>query len=68
MADKPKRWIWLDLEMTGLDVPSNRILEIATLVTDTELNILAEGHPSAGSTPSGDGCLVYPATCQIWPF
>ncbi len=35
--------IWLDLEMTGLEVESERILEIATIVTDPHLNILAEG-------------------------
>jgi oligoribonuclease len=35
--------IWLDLEMTGLDPDYNRIIEIATVVTDANLNILAEG-------------------------
>jgi oligoribonuclease len=35
--------IWIDLEMTGLDPDSDSIIEIATLVTDTDLNILAEG-------------------------
>lgn len=35
--------IWLDLEMTGLDPEKDRILEIATLITDSRLNILAEG-------------------------
>ncbi|AFL75894.1 oligoribonuclease [Thiocystis violascens] len=35
--------IWLDLEMTGLDPFQDRILEIATIVTDTQLRILAEG-------------------------
>lgn len=35
--------IWLDLEMTGLDPDRDTILEIATLVTDKELNVLAEG-------------------------
>ena len=34
---------WIDLEMTGLDVEKDVILEIAVLVTDDELNILAEG-------------------------
>ena len=35
--------IWIDLEMTGLDPDADSILEIATLVTDKELNVLAEG-------------------------
>jgi oligoribonuclease len=35
--------IWVDMEMTGLDSGRDQILEIATLVTDTDLNILAEG-------------------------
>lgn len=35
--------IWIDLEMTGLDSNLNRILEIATIVTDNQLNILSEG-------------------------
>ncbi|MEH6469878.1 MAG: oligoribonuclease [Halopseudomonas sp.] len=35
--------IWIDLEMTGLDPEQERIIEIATLVTDAELNIIAEG-------------------------
>ncbi len=35
--------VWLDLEMTGLEPARDHILEIATLVTDTQLNVLAEG-------------------------
>lgn len=35
--------VWLDLEMTGLEPAADHILEIATLVTDSHLNILAEG-------------------------
>lgn len=35
--------IWIDLEMTGLDPEQERIIEIATIVTDKDLNILAEG-------------------------
>lgn len=35
--------IWIDLEMTGLTPEHDRILEIATIVTDSELTILAEG-------------------------
>lgn len=35
--------IWLDLEMTGLDTDNDLIIEIATIVTDSQLNVLAEG-------------------------
>lgn len=35
--------IWLDLEMTGLDPEIDHIIEIATIVTDAHLNIIAEG-------------------------
>ena len=35
--------VWIDLEMTGLDPASDSIIEIATLVTDSQLNLLAEG-------------------------
>ena len=42
-ADKSNRLIWIDLEMTGLDTVNDSILEIATIVTDSELEVLAEG-------------------------
>lgn len=35
--------IWIDLEMTGLDTVNDQIIEIATIVTDKDLKILAEG-------------------------
>jgi len=41
--DEQDRLIWIDLEMTGLDPDRDRILEIATLVTDAQLNELATG-------------------------
>lgn len=42
-TQNPKNLIWIDLEMTGLDPKKERIIEIATIVTDKDLNILAEG-------------------------
>ncbi len=41
--DKTQRLIWIDLEMTGLDTDRDSIIEIATVVTDYELKVLAEG-------------------------
>ncbi|MFC3549418.1 oligoribonuclease [Lysobacter cavernae] len=43
--------IWIDLEMTGLDTDADSILEIATLVTDKQLNVLAEGPELAIAHP-----------------
>ena len=43
--------IWIDLEMTGLDPEKERIIEIATLATDSNLNILAEGPNFVISQP-----------------
>jgi oligoribonuclease len=40
---KRENLIWIDLEMSGLDPKKERILEIATIVTNSELDIIAEG-------------------------
>lgn len=45
------RLIWIDLEMTGLDTDNDSIIEIATVVTDAQLNVLAEGPEFAISHP-----------------
>lgn len=45
------RLIWIDLEMTGLVPEEHRIIEIATVVTDAELNVLAEGPVIAVHQP-----------------
>ena len=45
------RLIWIDLEMTGLDTDRDGILEIATVVTDGDLNVLAEGPECAIAHP-----------------
>jgi oligoribonuclease len=53
MTPSPDNHVWIDLEMTGLDPDTDAIIEIATLVTDSQLNVLAEGpelairHPLA---------------------
>ena len=41
--DKETNLIWIDLEMTGLNPDTDRIIEMATIVTDVNLNVLAEG-------------------------
>ncbi|CDQ88436.1 unnamed protein product [Oncorhynchus mykiss] len=38
-----QRMVWVDLEMTGLDIEKDQIIEMACLITDSELNVLAEG-------------------------
>lgn len=43
MVQNSNNLIWIDLEMTGLDTQTDVIIEIATIVTDAKLNILAEG-------------------------
>lgn len=43
MTQDAQNLIWIDLEMTGLNPDIDRIIEIATIVTDKELNILAQG-------------------------
>jgi oligoribonuclease len=43
--------VWLDLEMTGLEPSRDRIVEIATLVTDDELELVAEGPDLVIATP-----------------
>lgn len=43
MSQSADNLIWIDLEMTGLDTDNDLIIEIATIITDAQLNILAEG-------------------------
>lgn len=62
MLTDPKNLIWLDLEMTGLDTRNDRIIEIAIIITDSHLEILAEGPAIAIHQPAdvldlmGDWC------------
>ena len=43
MIKNENNLIWIDLEMTGLDTQNDSIIEIATIVTDSDLNTIAEG-------------------------
>ncbi|CAK0773189.1 oligoribonuclease [Gammaproteobacteria bacterium] len=43
VSQNPSHLVWIDLEMTGLEPESDLIIEIATLITDTHLNLVAEG-------------------------
>ena len=43
MESYSENLVWMDLEMTGLDPDVERILEIATIITDSNLNVIAEG-------------------------
>lgn len=47
----PDNLIWIDLEMTGLDTDNDVIIEIATIITDSQLNVLAEGPAIAVKQP-----------------
>lgn len=56
MSDRSSNLIWIDLEMTGLEPDTDRIIEIATIVTDAQLNILAQGPVLA--VHQSDDCLA----------
>lgn len=43
MAQADNLLVWIDMEMTGLDPDSDKVLELAVLVTDEQLNLVAEG-------------------------
>jgi oligoribonuclease len=43
MAQDPSRLIWIDMEMSGLNPDTDRVLEVAIVITDTELHTVAEG-------------------------
>ncbi len=51
MNTKADNLVWIDLEMTGLNPDSDHIIEIATVVTDAELNVVAEGPVLAVHQP-----------------
>ena len=43
MAQDQNNLIWLDMEMTGLNPDTDKVIELAMVVTDTQLNVVAEG-------------------------
>lgn len=43
MAQDPTHLVWLDMEMTGLDPDNDRVIELACVVTDAQLEVIAEG-------------------------
>jgi len=47
----PATLVWMDMEMTGLEPDRDSILEVATLITDDELNVIAEGPVFAIAQP-----------------
>jgi len=51
MSDRKTNLIWIDLEMTGLNTFEDQIIEIATIVTDSQLNLVAEGPELAIHQP-----------------
>ena len=61
MAGDPNNLIWIDMEMTGLQPDSDRVIEIAMLVTDPQLNVLATGPVLVVHQPDevldGDGLV-----------
>lgn len=62
MSTTNGKLIWIDLEMTGLDPDKDKIVEIATIITDTHLDVLAEGpdlvihQPTSVINNMGDWC------------
>lgn len=57
--------VWMDLEMTGLDPAVNVIVEIATIVTDDELNIVAEGPDLVVHQPDEALALMEPVVVEM---
>lgn len=51
MGRSPNNLVWIDLEMTGLSPEKERIIEIATIVTDSQLNVIEEGPVFAIQQP-----------------
>ena len=55
MAAENPNLIWVDCEMTGLDLKKDVLVEIAVLVTDSQLNVLGEGVDLVIKATQGEG-------------
>ena len=68
--ENPDRLVWIDLEMTGLNPDFDRIIEIATVITNHDLDVVAEGPVlaiSAWGSPLGDPHLrILPVQPPAW--
>ena len=53
MTERNDRLVWIDCEMTGLDLVNDALIEVAALVTDTELNVLGDGIDVVIQPPEG---------------
>ncbi|XP_030369372.1 probable oligoribonuclease isoform X2 [Scaptodrosophila lebanonensis] len=57
--------VWMDLEMTGLDITKDKILEVSCIITDKDLNILSEGpcfainHPDEVYQNMNEWCMKH---------
>src|SRR6266581_4579490 len=57
--------VWIDLEMTGLDIETDQILEVATLITDDGLRIVAEAPPLVLSCPEPNLGAMIPVVREM---
>ncbi|CAK1555440.1 unnamed protein product [Leptosia nina] len=70
LKNEANRIVWCDLEMTGLDIEKDQILEIACLVSDAELNVVAMGpdivirQPDHVLNAMGEWCSNH----HEWPY
>ena len=69
MTERNDRMVWIDCEMTGLDLGHDALVEVAALVTDSELNVLGDGVDVVIKPPQEalDGCPTSSATCTPAP-
>ncbi|HMA46283.1 MAG TPA: oligoribonuclease [Frankiaceae bacterium] len=57
--------VWIDCEMTGLDLVADRLLEVACLVTDAELNVLGDGVDLVLAAPEESLAAMEPVVAQM---